>query len=590
MLVGTLGNHVFHPKVVEYYEDWSKFRCTYEGGQVFKNRYLQAFSKRESSEDFQKRTEITYVPAFAQAGIDDVKNSIFQRMTDIIRVGGPRSYQNVIDGSNGGVDFKRNSMTSFIGFKILPELLVLGKVGVYIDKPPKRGPTLKDNVGIRPYLYVYRAEDIHSWDYDLNGEFRSVLLCDNVLTYDDKTKMPNGYSTQYRHLWVEDNSVLMDLYDSDDTKITDEPIVLNMSRIPFVQLELSCSLMKNIADYQIAHMNLASSDMFYALSANFPFYVEQGNVALAMANSYASGNQGFDSDGSETGTEQTDVQELKVGTMTGRMYPMNTDRPDFIHPSSEPMKASMEKQEKIKEEIRQLLNLTISNLRPVRASAESKQTDDRTLENGLSYIGLELEYAERMIGEIWAEYEHEAPPHVSYPNNYQLRTDDDRREEAKKTLELLPKVPSRQFQLEMAKAATKALFGGKMSVDTLNNIYKEIDASDTPYSDPEVLWKDIENGLVSKELASKLRGYPEGQVTIATKEHAERASAIAMAQASVKAEVTEETDMMGARGVDDMSVDKNEAQQEKKASRDTTMDPTVKSKVRGKGVKGGRSK
>jgi hypothetical protein len=50
--------------------------------------------------------------------------------------------------------------------------------------------------------------------------------------------------------------------------------------------------------------------------------------------------------------------------------------------------------------------------------------------------------------------------------------------------------------------------------------------------------------LVSQELASKARGYPEGQVDQAKKDHAERLALISQAQSSG-----------GARGVPDTSPD-----------------------------------
>ena len=53
------------------------------------------------------------------------------------------------------------------------------------------------------------------------------------------------------------------------------PIQLKLKRIPFVLLDIGDSLIKDVCDYQIALLNLLSSDISYALRSNFPFFVRQ---------------------------------------------------------------------------------------------------------------------------------------------------------------------------------------------------------------------------------------------------------------------------------------------------------------------------
>ena len=87
------------------------------------------------------------------------------------------------------------------------------------------------------------------------------------------------------------------------------------------------------------------------------------------------------------------------------------------------------------QEIRQLINLADTKIDPTRASAESKKMDMGGLEAGLSYIGLELEYGERQIQEIWSMYENSKNiATINYPERYDLRSDADRREEAEKEM------------------------------------------------------------------------------------------------------------------------------------------------------------
>src|SRR5690606_23205445 len=112
-----------------------------------------------------------------------------------------------------------------------------------------------------------------------------------------------------------------------------------------------------------------------------------------------------DGDGTAATATKAKEHDLKVGVVHGRRYGKGLDRPGFIHPSSEPIKASMAKQDALKNDIRTLINLSLSNIKPKMASAESKSLDERGLEAGLSNIGLVLEHCERKIAHYWSLYE-----------------------------------------------------------------------------------------------------------------------------------------------------------------------------------------
>ena len=326
------------------------------------------------------------------------------------------------------------------------------------------------------------------------------------------------------------------------------------------------------------------------MKVNLRFYVEQFDPRTEMMTSFLrQSSVGSHSDTTDDGTAAVAAKSvdkhIKVGATTGRRYPAGLEQPNFIHPSTDPLKASMEKQKQLKEEIRQLLNLSLSNLRPQRASAESKQQDDTGLEAGLSYIGLTLQIIEQQIGQIWSLYENSKyPPTIKYPEKYQLRTEQERRAEAAELFNQMEKIPSHTAQKEICKAATTILLDNKINEETMTIIYKEIDGSPNTSADPEVLKTDVELGLVSKELASELRGYPKGEAEKAKDEHVERAQAIALAQSNAAVAGVGAADNPGARGVSDLAVDKSASSKaEKAASRDTTMSVDQTSKVRGDG-------
>lgn len=594
-----------HPQHTLMSLEWEKFRLTFEGGIFFKQKYLKKFSTRENNDDFNLRKEISHVPAHAKAALLDVRNAIFKRMVDITRKEGPDSYAKAVHGLERGVDGKGNSMNSFIGQVVLIELLVTGRVGVYVDKPQiiTERLTLAEARSVKPYLYHYQAEDIFSWHFDEENRLDVVLLRDHDFTVDEATGLVNGEVENYR---------LLKLIDLDGRKqveisrfglsqrgpgsgsagplarnqstpplsLLEEPIILDIPEIPFVLMELDNSLLADVADYQIGMMNLASSDINYAIKANFPFYTEQFHPASELPNIRPAEVAGDETgDGTAASAAAANSRQHRTGVTQGRRYPMGTDRPGFIHPSSEPLRASMELQEKMKRDIRQLVGLNLSNIQPMRASAESKDRDNSGLEGGLANIGLELEFGERNIGRIWWLYESDNPSEVTvkYPDNYSMRTDSDRRKEAAELREMLPTIPSPTFQKETTKDIITIMQGHKVSLDDLEAMHKEVDDAIVMTTDPEIIKLDHDAGFVSTKTASQLRGYPEGEAEQAAKDHAERAARIVRAQTSAKAEFPRGQ----ARGAPDLDTESSSGVEERREANDTTMQQTAEDRTRG---------
>jgi hypothetical protein len=509
-----------HPEYDDNIEYWEKYADAYAAGHDFVEDYVEMFSTREDATDFVNRKKYSYCPAFAKEAINEIKNSIFQRITDVTREGSSDLFKHVYSGKYGGVDLQCSSMNAFIGREILPELLVKAKVGVFVDSPALASD-LKINGKKHPYLYTYRAEDILSWEisYDDNGYyFSKLLLREYIDDYDED--LPCGVIERYRYLYLEDGVCKCKFFDKEEIQVdsegvpTEEDSVINIPIIPFVVAELTHSLMEDIADYQVAMTNLASSDMSYALRANFPFYVEQVDLRL--------NNNMLKKEGDA------------VGVSDGRSYPMGAERPSFINPSSEPLDASMKKQATLKEEIRQLVHLALTNIEPKMASAESKAQDQQGLEAGLSYIGLELETLERMIARIWVMYEGSGTEiTIVYPKRYSLKSDDEKRKEAKELKELLHDVPGTRFKRAITKRIATVLLSDKLSTEDFDAMIEEINTVDIFDTDPDVIQKDTELGLVDLVTASQARGYPEGCVDLAKQEHAERLARIAASQSSI---------------------------------------------------------
>lgn len=581
MALKTSIDNITHPYYFENNTSWSKWRVIYAGGDNFISQYLQKFSNREGDEDFKKRKSVSYNPAFAAEAVDEIKNSIFQHLPDIVRKGGSATYNEAILGQNGGMDLKGSSMNCFIGKEILPELLPISRVGVYLDMPEITGQTIAETGSVRPYLYTYSAEDIRSWCCDAKRDcYNNILLREFYTVYDESTNLPIGKEERYRHMWIgPDGYVMVQFYNSVGDYIDlfnnkyNEPVTmqLNITKIPFYICDIGKSLLENVDNYQIALLNLASSDMGYSLNSNFPFYTEQFDSRVSSEHLRVSGpvNGGQSVDGG-----LGKIQEIKIGTNKGRRYPKDMERPAFIHPSSEPLRASMDKQAQLKEEIRQLVNLNVSNLSPKMASAESKGFDRQGLESGLSYIGIELENMERKIAEYWAMYEKTKPATVIYPEVYSVKTSDQKLNEAKTLSEIKPSVPSKTFHQQVSVRIAELVVGSNLSVEDFDKIKSEIRTCKGINSDPDVIAKAVEGGYLDQRLAAELLDYPDDTVDKAEKEHADRLARIAESQSQ------QNTQNPAARGIKDLGGDSKQEKQQ--AYGKTQTDPIAKSKVRGK--------
>lgn len=583
-----------HPDYTSGLRDWAKWRLCYEGGDAFKNAYLKTLSTREEAEDYERRKQISPVTRFAGAAIDEIANSITVRLPDVKRIGGSETYLKACDGKDGGVDRRGLTMNAFLAQNVLPEMLVMRQCIVFVDKEPiKDGSTLADAKDIKPYLYYYPIEDIMSWDTYYNAgvlSYKTILIRQNVSVYDDVTGLPVGVQCRYLRMWIDGrNKVSAQYYvekkvpeaikQPGDPETWFEPqeiIELELTIIPVVDFSIKKSLMEDVADHQIALLNMESADVAYAFGSNFPFYTEQYAAQEAITHLKVKDPQ--------TGEEKT-ARERMIGVQHGRRYPMGADRPEFIHPSSEPLEVSMKKEHQLKEDIRQLIGLSVTTLQPGHASAESKGVDNQTIEAGLANIGIELQLGEQRVAQIWAEYQKDKPTDVIYPTNYTLVTESQRQERAKNYKDLQGAVPSKTFQKEMSKEIARTLLEGKIPQDKLHKMISEVESAQHITSDYEEIAKDLEMGLVSEITASNARGYNgETEVPKARIEHAERAARILLAQTAASGKAGD-TGGSGAgdpssRGSSDLSADSSAADEEKKVSQDPNLNPDKAKKVR----------
>lgn len=552
-----------HPRYLRDAIDWTVWRDTFEGGEYYRDHYLLKFSDRETDAEFKVRKNITPIPTFAKSAVLDIRNSIYQRLVGVSRVGGSRNYQAAVAGEGGGVDGEGSSMDAFMGNDVLKELLVMGRVGVYIDAAPPEGDTMADQV-FPPYLTFYPVEDILSYTLaprSEGGEFKAVLLRDwnaTVTTQTAGIELPSGTRTQYRLVWKDEmGNVWYRLYD-DESKVIYQPdsvedgaVLTDLKRVPFVMPDIGDSLLKDVASYQRSLLNLISSDVYYAIKSNSPFLTIQRDQF----------KEGDHLKRPESDTD--DGHSENVGSGKGRYYGINEARPEYIAPPTDPLEASMKLQERLEDSIRTLVNLAVQSKAGSRTeSAESKKISQSGLEAGLSFIGMVMETAEKQIAKIWAEYEDTNRPNpatVSYPARYTLKSDDERMDEAKQQLDLIERLPGRELKKEVSIRIVDTLLSDRIPRERIEAIKSEIRRADYVLSDRETVELALERGLTDDRTGAMALGFNPDLVPQAREDRAERVKLTLEAQTSPD----DTPERPAARGAPDLDPDPNSGEDEK---------------------------
>jgi hypothetical protein len=532
-------NSVFHPDFTLGIDEWTKWRLAYEGGRNFVNTYLVPLSARETPADLAARKKIAYVPKFATAALNEIKDSIHQRMSEVVRAGGPTSYQKACEGQLGGVDMCGNSMNTFMGTEVLREMLVMKRVGVLIDAPRYNGRTLLDKGDNHPYLSLYHTECIQSWNwrYENNVKYLSSILLNEQYNDVNDYDLPSGRKMRYRLMQKTDKGVLVKFFEPvyDETKGTttypqSDEVLLDLPKIPFVIFNIPISLMQDVADYQIALMNQESSDIAFILKSNYPFFYEFYDPKSEGTNYKPPGVP------NSTGTAQEATAkniEVQTGASQGRRYPKGVEVPGFTNPNPETLVVSMKKGEQLKDDIYRLVNLNLHN---AARSAESKRESQRTLESQLSFLGFVLQRGETEIGEIWSHFEGSTDyPTINYPENYSLKTAEERQEEADNLSKAKNDTPSVTYKRAIARKIAQLRIGADVSIKEWEKIEKELESAECFISDVDQLVALHEAGLIDDKTAAVAAGLDEKVVEQARKDRAERIKLTLEAQGGIEA-------------------------------------------------------
>lgn len=530
-----------HPLYVQESALWTKWRLCYEGSDSFREAYLYPYSKREDIDDFSNRKKITYIPGHARAVINIIRNGLAVRLPDVVRRGSGEYEQAMATD----VDGFKSSMTTFVALDITPLLLVQGKRFVIVDAPPtKEGSTKAEDLGA-PYIYTVDAEDVLSWSYreDENG-FKAILIRLSKDVEDPNTGLVVETQTIYRFMrYLEHGEafsgecgmdftgpgVLIQTLDEEGKLLKDDNgnqcQFFEIDHIPVVEFSLVASIMAEIADHQIALLNLASTDMDFVWRGNFPLYTEMQPKKTGSIRPRGTKRRKADENadvedplaGADPGTGRNSTQR-RTGIGKGIGYAEGMDRPGFIAPETQNLTVSMQKQESIAKEIRILVDLALVSLsvRAVEQSGKSKEADRIGEEAGLAYIGQALETGEREVAKYWhmMSGEEGVEIEVKYPESYSIATPSERREAASQLRTLHSTVRSATFQQIIDKRIAEILLKGITDPDQIAAVLKEIEEGAFLDDDKEraaVIQKDVVVKILSRGTAAELRGYGDDE-------------------------------------------------------------------------------
>jgi len=514
--------------------DWFEWRYCYEGGAPFRDEFLEKYPGKEDDDAFARRKKLTPIPTYAKRSINRVRNSLTSRLVDVNRNGGSDKWSDAITGQNRGVDLRGSEMGSFIAKKVIAEMLVMSQVGVLIDAPninPRSQAEVPANFS--PYLQRFRREDypiLIPAREDSVSDWAHLLLKVENEDYNALTG-EGDCEREWRYYWLEDDEIarfgkVNVAFMNDDAQLTRPIFKSNLDMIPFVLFDINQSLIADACHHDIAILNMTSADTSYGIDANYSTLTRQrGNAGTE--GSHLDGGKGEDT--------------VKTGSQKGLWYGKGYERPGYISPDVAPIQWSIEQRRELKTESEDLVFGHIQGL-----------GGDGSVEDGLAFIGRCMQTAERRIWDHWVIFEETREskrkiPTIHYPDDWSLKTDEERLAEATAFMKLANVMVGRLNKQAMSVAAADKMHRGRKSTEQLNKIKAEIKKAPYAIADPDVVFKAKDAGLMSRETGSLALGNLPGESEKAEADDAARAAAVAVAQSDAA--------KGAARGNPEMSVD-----------------------------------
>ena len=576
MTIKTSLHAISHPDFQNNVHRWYEYRLTFLGGEEFLRKYIIRLED-ETDEQFRIRKENTPIPAAAKEAIKDVRRSIQLRLVDVSRENGSKAYQAAVSGEGSGIDRNGQTMNMFIGQDVLTDLLVIGRVGVFVDNIAPEGATLADGPA-QPYAYMYRAEDILNWDTVLPhqlGTFSMVLLRDFKVSFNHTlgVAFPTKREERLRLVWLGEDgfmrykfftpkfdSILPESLDPRLSIDDDGAVVTQLREIPFIMPSLEDSLLSDAASYQRLLLNVASNEGMFAMNINFPMLFIQKDTRAA-ATQWKRPPGGEPVPGGQRSRNAEVQTGVRSGWIRGRYYSLEEEVPQWGGPPVESLKESREYRAQLADEVRHLVNVAITNQVGQRTeSRETKELSAQGLEAGLHEIAMRLQQTERQIAKYFAMYEGtDNVATIAYPKRFSLKSQADRIKDAKDLIEVTNNISGQSAKQVGQSAAFTSLFTGMISSNQMEEVLTEIRKH--PYiGDFDNIMALVEAGLMKRETAAESQDLDPEEVEEAMKEKIEIATKITLASQTRQ---EDSPDRPAARGIPEIDANQKSGEEER---------------------------
>ena len=569
---------ISHPEFHADSHRWHEYRLTFQGGDAYMDQYLIQQADETVNERKERKLN-TPIPAVAKAAVEDVIRAITQRLADVTRIGGSPHYQSVVEGEGSGIDREGQSMNEFISQKVLQDMLVMGRVGVYVDNIPPDGPTMASGPA-KPYAYAYPVEDILNWETvrpEQPGRFSMILLRDRELSFSQAfgISFPNKFTERLRLVWLGGDGFVryrfmtnklepvMATLNHPQLVMEDDGAIRTLLReVPFVMPSIQSSLLTDVASYQRLAMNIASNEGMFGINVNSPMLTIQKDV---RADAQYWKKMGEEEPGGQRATNASEKQGIRSGWVRGRYYGPDDERPGWINMPVDSLKVSSDYRLKLADEVRQLVNVAVQNQTGIRTeSRETREISAQGLESGLYFLAMKMQNTERQIAKFIAFYEgRDSAAVVTYPKRFSLKSQAERIKDAKDFKEVINDLPTQEAKKEGIKKLVLDLYTAIISSDTMTRLLNAID--NHPYiGDFDNIMKMVETGLITRELAGGSQDLKPEEVETATEEKIKAAAAILEAQAKAKEDATPDRPARpAARGVPEVDANPQSGKEER---------------------------
>jgi hypothetical protein len=295
---------------------------TYNGQKIDDkyNTYNLFKHKKERSEDYRERIQMSYYYNFCAPIIDVYTNHLFRE--SVIENYG--NIEDVVEKRRENIDRKNSSIEEFRK-ELSEDAQIFGHIFVVTDMPKSSGEV---NLAQRisndqfPYFTIFYPTDVLNWALDIYGRPYWVLLREcqdgNVdpMNYDKDKTMKYQYRLWTRNEWY--------LYDSDYQLIESGTHPIGRVPIDIVYEKPSKKYRNFLGISAISDICFIARDVYNKCSELNEILRNQTFAFLTL--------QG----------KSADYDEVSVGTSKALLYPQDTNAPSFVSPPADNAKVLMD--------------------------------------------------------------------------------------------------------------------------------------------------------------------------------------------------------------------------------------------------------